>query len=851
MTLPPNNPLDGLKTRREILEILWRQGLSGRALLHEHTHLIDTHLAKKFSDCPDTKKGMTLIAVGGYGRGELFPFSDIDLLLLHDKSVADKLSSATEAIFYPLWDAGLEVGHSVRTIKACLDDAEKDFFFQVAFLDARFISGDVSLFSQLQNKFRKKFIDGKRREFFEEMVHHRNERHRRFGQHSYLLEPQIKESRGGLRDIQALLWTAKVVFGLKGTSAILDAGILSQAEHDNFTEAWDYLIKIRNRLHYISGRKNDQLFFEHQEEIAKAFKFRTSKGIMDVEHFMRKVYGYLQTVAVTSDLFFEHVDEVLTPKPRFFSKQKTTDIAPGIIVRHGRIHLVTPEQISTKPRTLMQIFAIAARHTLPIHHQTRKLITAHLDLVDDAFRADVHSAKQFTTILLETKKPLPVLEAMLESGFLAAYIPEFKHLTSLAQHDIYHIYTVDHHLLQTVAILHQVVEEHQNIFALLGSPQVLFLAGLLHDIGKGHGTDHSGKGAELTGPIGKRLGLLPHEIDLLTFTVKNHLFLTETALRRDLEDPTFIRNCARKFKSPEELALLFLISVADAMATGPTVWNEWKNALLLDLYLKIALILDRKESGQENITVGIDWIIEKVNSEFDDHCPISLSELPKDYLLNFTPPQIANHIRLSQELQEDVIVLPEDKSDHWTLLLITKDRPGLLTQICGVTALNSLELLSAQIFTWPNGIAIDSLDLRAVYEHAHPDLNWKSFKTDLDQALKNRLGLEYRLHNLPPSPSKSQTRELRPSKVAIHNEDSEFFTIIEVYTENRMGILYSICRTLTSFSINIFRAKIGTKSDQVVNVFYVLDQGGQKITDKPFIEEIRQSLIFAASQKSS
>jgi [protein-PII] uridylyltransferase len=437
---------------------------------------------------------------------------------------------------------------------------------------------------------------------------------------------------------------------------------------------------------------------------------------------------------------------------------------------------------------------------------------------------------------------------MLESGFLTAYIPEFEHLASLAQHDIYHIYTVDYHLLQTIQILHQVIEKHQTIFTRISTPRVLFLAGLLHDIGKGRGTNHSAKGAELASRIGSRLGLPVQEVALLGFAVKNHLFLTDTALRRDLEDQTFIQNCAQKFQSAEELAILFLLAIADAMATGPTVWNDWKNALLLDLYLKLALVLDKDEGSSENFSLGLEWIYEKIRAEFDNQPPVKLEELPEDYLLTFPPEQIAEHIKLSQNIEDDVIVIPQDKNDHWTLLIITKDRTGLLTKICGVTALNNLELLSAQIFTWPNGIAVDSLDLRSIYTQAHSDQNWKSFKHDLSQSLQNRLGLEYRLNKgtLPQAKTPASTRVA--TTVAIHNEESKIFTIIEVYTENRMGILYNICRALTDFQINIFRAKIGSKSDQVVDVFYVLDQNGQKITAKTFIEEIRQSLIFAASR---
>jgi len=846
LTDPPIATPIGLRTRREILEVLWRQGLKGRALLGEHTQLIDQHLCQKFVDCPESASGMTLIAVGGYGRRELFPLSDIDLLLLYRPEAEAALAAVTQAVFYPLWDAGLEVGHSVRSVASCLLDAGNDFFFRVSLLDARLITGDQALFDELQTAYQQRFIDGQRLSFLEDMTCHRDERHRRFGLHSYRLEPQIKEIRGGLRDVQAMLWTAKVVFGLKDLLALKEAGLLTEEEHRSFEEAWEGLIEIRNRLHYISARKNDQLYFEHQEEIAKALNYRSTKGILDVEHFMRVVYRHLQTIATTTDLFFEHVSEVLNNPVLSPTSDDSLELEPGILARRGRIRLTSTEPGALTPQLMLSIFLQAARSGLPVHHQTRKVITANLHLIDDSCRNNRQFGALFLETLTEDRSPLTVLESLLECGLLTAFLPEFSHLQSLAQHDIYHVFTVDLHLLQTVAILHQLAVEQGTVMALITSPPLLYLSGLLHDIGKGYGGHHADKGAELACAIGTRLGLAPRELELLEFAVANHLFLMDTALRRDLDDAALIERCAQRVGNLERLALLYLLSIADARATGPTVWNDWKAALLLDLYLKIALLLEKSGEGPQDLTVGIEWIRDKVAARLATGCLFDLRSLPDDYLLNFSPEEIADHIEQSQALTtKGLIVLPRDQQGHWSILILTRDQPGLLTKIFGVISLHTLRLLAAQIFTWPDGTVVDVITVQSVYEKSHADQDWPQFTADLQRAISHRLGLDYRLRQRH-GVRKAQAKIQAPAKVVFDNEASETYTVLEVYATNQPGIAYAISRTLNDFRINVFRAKIGTRSDQVVEVFYVLDCEGKKITEKDFIEEIRQSLLHAS-----
>ncbi len=838
-----------LRAKQNGLEALWQQGFSGRMLLQEHTQLVDANIARNFANCPATKNGMALVALGGYGRRELFPFSDIDLLLLYEPGIEEKLDPAVEAIFYPLWDADLEVGHGVRTPKACLEHGKKDFFFQVAMLDARLIAGSSGLFNQMVNSFQQTFVEGQRREFLGNMLNHRKRRHRSFGRQNYLLEPHIKESRGGLRDIQAMIWTAQVIFGLHGLSSMENAGLLNNTERLRFEAAWDELTRIRNGLHFVSRRKNDQLYFEHQEEIAKLFDYTDSPALLGVETFMRDVYGHMKTVAVTTDLFFEHVNEVLGLT---LSAEKDRELEKSIEVRQGRIHLTDPDLTKKKVYLLMRLFARAAESGIPIHHRTRRLVNDRLGLINNKVRCSRRMAKAFFDILKNTGKQPMVLEAMLESGLLSAYIPEFAHLESLVQHDVYHVYTVDSHLLQTVTNLDRLSREEPVIFSAVVSPEILFLAGLLHDIGKGYENDHTEHGAELAGKIGKRLGLDKADTETLIFLVRHHLFLAHMSMRRDLGDDAFIRRCAEKIASPNRLAMLYLLTIADSQATGPNVWNEWKKALLLELYLKAVQYLDTDRDKIDR-SRETECKKEKLFDLLGDNKGFDLKWLPEDYLLSFTPEEAYTHIRYHGKLKEkELLFNSTDLDGKWSLLIITRDRRGLLAKICGVLALHNLEVRSARIFTWTDGTAVDIINVDSIVSKEYEDQDWDAFETDLRLAINLRLGLDYRLSRktAPLKKSSHHLSHATENRVVIDNETSDTYTIIEIFSKDRIELLYRITKTLTDFGFNIFKAIISCKADQIVDVFYCLDDDGRKVIDPDFQEEIRKGLLYAVRDVS-
>jgi len=840
-----------LRAGRASLEELWRRGMAGRALLEEQTRLVDEFLSAAFA-AAGVEGGAALLALGGYGRRELFPFSDIDLLLVHDGLARPELERLAAAVFHPLWDAGLEVGHGVRTLAGCIEDATDDFFFRVALLDGRLVAGSEALFDNLVAEYRHRFIDGNRREFFHQMTAHRQQRHQRFGMHTYLLEPHVKESRGGLRDIHTMLWTARVLFGLASLDDMEAAGLLTADEMRVFAEAWDKLVRIRNRLHYLSGRRNDRLFFEHQEEMARAFGYHDRGGVLAVERFMRDVHDALQTVAVTTDLFFEHAREVLGAGA---GSADCTDrrLEKGIEVRCGRICLIDSSLLDQRPQLGMRLFWLAARHRLPLHYRTRKLLAGAGGRIDDRFRNSKRVARVFLD-LLQQDSAAEVLATMLETGYLAAYLPEFKPIESLAQHDVYHVNTVDRHLIQTVAELHRLRDEEARIFQEISSPHILFLAGLCHDIGKGQGEGHAGRGATLVRGIGARLGLGEGEIECLAFLVEHHLFLVHIAQRRDLEDEALIIRCAERIRDADRLAMLYLLTIADARATGPSVWNDWKAALVLELYLKIAHLLDRDDlelAGMDREQAAR-WMAHKVREALPADAVVDPQDLPADYLVSFPPEEVVRHIGLRAGLQgRDLLFDAVDAGDHWSILVMTADRPGLLARICGGLALHNLRILTARIFTWPDGTVVDALDVVSAVGSSFADQDWRAVKNSLWLAVNNRLGLDYRLHKKlrPLAGTEIQGGGRLPVRVEIDNIGSDNCSIIELYATDRVGLLYEVTKTLADFGLNILRARIGSKGDQVVDVFYVQDAEGGKVEEPEFQEEIRRALLHVATHE--
>ena len=842
-----------LRAAREALETLWSQGLRGHELLERHTELADDFIIEQFAGSTavgNSRGRIAVVALGGYGRGELYPFSDIDLLLLHDRAAAKYMQEVAESILYPLWDGGFEVGHSVRGIKDAIGFAKEDFFFKVSLLDARLLTGSESLFKDLLARYQKKIVNGKREQFVATMEQFRAERRNKFGSHAFLLEPHIKEGKGGMRDIQAMLWVGKAVFGLAGLGAMTEAGLLTSAERVRFMKSWDMLTMIRNRLHYISKRKDDQLLFEYQEEMAAAFAYTDTKGQLAVERFMHHVYGHLQTVAVITDLFFEHVEEVLGRRGR---DGRESNIESGIVRRRGSVCLSGTEKIEDRPCLLMRIFFHAGRLGLPIHHRSRQQISENLALVDDKFRASKRISGSFLTIIEESADPASVLGWMLDTGLLISYIPEFSRVESLAQHDLYHIYTVDRHQIQTVAEVHLIRDENPELFADFISPQVLYLAALLHDIGKGMRADHSRLGAEMVVQIGKRFGLSADNRKLLSFLVLHHLFLPENALRRDPEDQLFIHQAAELIIDVERLNMLYILTIADSKATGPSAWSAWKASLLNRLYLQIKNCLsigDDQNRGALSEVQDTALLAGQINGCLAGcEVRIDVNTMPEDYLFAFTPQQVAYHLRLHNDfagmLKQQALIFPEPDQDSWSLLMLSKDRPGLLAKFCGVLALNNLSVLGAKIFTWPDKTVVDLLEVRPVADIGFEEQNWQKLEEDLNLSINYRLDIGLQLHEKRQAYGVWSGRQVQrlERKVVLKNSISDRFTVISVYGTDGPGTLYHLTQALSDFGLSIHRVRVATEVEQLIDVFYITTRDRGKLENKQQQEEIKLSLL--------
>jgi len=856
--------LEAFKSERAALQENWSVKNSTEQILKAQTDVVDRYIVDSFTakEQSDWNGKVSLVSLGGYGRGEMFPYSDIDLMILYRPEVTDRISEIADSVLYPLWDTGLDVGHGVRTVEESIEHAEEEYFFLVALLDARLLGGSVDLFEELVREFRQRYVDGHREEFVLRMKALRQSRRERFGTHSYLLEPHIKEGRGGMRDIQAMLWTARVVFGLKGLEDFQDAGLLLMEEKEDFLAARDLLTRLRCQLHYMSGRKNDQLYFEQQSDLAEAFGYSSTDGMLGVEHFMRDVYGALETVTLTTDLFFDHVDEVLGLSARD-CKVSDRVVETGIEVKAGKIHLTASRSmLRAKPQTLLRVFLAMSRTGLGMHHRSRKLIPSFQDLLTDKERYSPRLAKTFFTLLVESKDILSVLGTMLETGMLSAVIPEYHRIDGLAQHDLYHIYTVDRHSLQAVAELHDLVSSWTNISHNVKALKVVYLAALLHDIGKGSGKDHSIEGAGVARAIGERFSFTEQECDSLEFLVKYHLFIPESALRRDLNDAVFIKRCAELIGDVDKLAMLYLLSVADSKATGPSAWSDWKAALMEELYLKVYPYLDLGRHGVQDVSAheeqGVEWLREQIIVHLNgaQGLKIDPESLGTDYVLSFSPEIIAGHIVAQKEnyqrIRQKSFVRAVEREDSWSALIMTKDRPGLLAKICGVMALNNLSVTKAQIFTWDDGTVVDVLDVRATDGLSFAEKDWGEINKQLDLAIEHRMGLSHRLYAKLASTYERRSQLVGDvaSKVVIDNKSSEKFTVIEVYAADLPAQLYYITQSLADFGVNIHKAYIATEVEQLIDAFYVLDANGRKLEDQDFRTEITLGILHSIDNTS-
>jgi len=817
-----------------------------KEFLRQNSNMMDSLVRKAFQKAQSQvdRPSVCLIAVGGYGRGELAPHSDIDLLLLYPSSQKKELPPLVEKILYPLWDLGLEVNCSSRSSHECIKMAQSDLHVKTSLIDGRYLDGEYELFRNVTSRFMKNILHKKVRQFAESLARELRTRHRKYEDPNYALEPNIKEGEGGLRDFQIGRWLIRAKYRTDRWNSILFP------DHSQMLErSVQFLWAVRNQLHLLSGRRQDDFTFEWQEKIAPNLGF--SHGTAGIEEMLRRYHLSAQKISNFVDNILDRIlrEPFWVKKIFFFFQRKKID---GHFKTSNReLHLLDPVTFKKDPSQLMTLFQHCQTYRAKMDFRTEEAVMEALPFIDDFFRNSEKVNQTFLPILRKGEGVAPLLRKMHELGFLSQFIPEFSEIEGKVHYDLYHVHPVDIHSILAVKELAKLRKgNYQKEYPLLTSlakeiekPEILFLTALLHDIGKGKEGDHSLIGAEMTKHIAARMGLSLEEKECIGFLVSHHLLMVETAIRRDLHDEQIILRFAKEIANLNRLKLLYLLTFADIKAVGSDAWNSWKDALLKELFLKTSHFLERDSVGghflkKEGSVKKLEkFLSPEIFSEYGEH-------LPDRYLSCYSPEEISHHIEMAHSVEKEHLLIEWKTMQEVRskVTVCTKDRYGLFSKITGTMFLNRLNILEAQIHTWGNGIALDTFWVEDATQDSERRL--RQFKKDLGEILAGNISLRALLsHGKESSGIKQKIVPKVPEEVTIDNQDSDFYTIIEVVGEDRLGILYELTQGLTDHGCHIHFARISTLGNRIVDVFYVQDQWGEKIVEKNKTDQLKRTIL--------
>jgi [protein-PII] uridylyltransferase len=834
--------------------------------LRQHARLLDDYFRQAFEtsmvgpSMDISKNPYTIIALGGYGREEQCIHSDVDLLFLFKKRVPVEAEKLIQEIIYPLWDIGLDVGYSTRSVKECLALAGKDVEVLTPILDARFICGWSLIFSDLMDQLRQKVILKKSRTIINWLVQNNKMRHAHFGDSAYLLEPNLKEGQGGLRDYHTMLWIGQIEFNVKHPRDLVFLGLLSHEEFQALESSLAFIWNARNRIHYLCGRKCDQLNFENQLKLAESMNYKKSNGQKPVERFLGELHGRMEFLKQQHLMFLYELGFEKKRKRRRKS-QKSSDVEGLEVIKWGMLNFTSPEGIIDSPDLLIKIFEESARLKIPLSAEAKRLVREFSYLVNNKFRSSKTAVKSFERILVAPTPIFNVLNEMLNTGFLVRFIPEFHNVVNRIQYDEYHLYPVDKHLLRTVQTVKKFGTAKESrleplcetIYGELKNKKPLLWAALLHDIGKGESEeDHAKAGAEVIRKVLTRTGAKPEDLATVVFLVQEHLFLIKAATRRDIHDEETAIFCARRMKDIRRLKMLYLLTVADSISTGPMAWNDWTAALLRDFFLKVLNVIEKGELATDEAVSVIeqkkDAIIDSGRTREEKKEIDDLFEFMSPRYRLYIPAQdMLAHIRLYRRLGDADFVWEIERSadaNTRSVTICAKDRPGLISKIAGIFTLNSIDILDVQVFTWRNNIALDIFKVKPPPDQIMEDEKWTRTEKDLATVLSGGLDLAAALEKKVSTYSHlGQRISRKPHSVNVDNSSSSFFTIIEVFTYDFPGLLFSITDALYHCDLNIWVAKIATKADQVVDVFYVRDLNGEKVDSQEQVVKIEAAIL--------
>ena len=803
---------------------------------------------------------IAILAVGGYGRAEMAPHSDVDLLLLTPWKVTPWAESVIESMLYMLWDLRLKVGHSCRTVGDCLRLGREDYTIRTALLEHRFIGGNRALADELHTTLRTDLFRGTEAEFIEAKLAERAERHRRQGGMRYVLEPNVKEGKGGLRDLQALYWIAKYIHQVKSAADLVDRGVYTREEYETFAQAEDYLWAVRCHMHLITGRATDQLTFDLQVEVARRMGYEDAGGRRAVEHFMQDYFLHATKVGELTRVFLTALEAQHKKRApmleRIFRRRKK--LKPGYRETGNRLGVADPDAFLARPMAFLELFEEALRTGLLIHPDAMRLVAANLDRIDDTLRQDPEAARIFLDLLLKHGNPERALRRMNELGVLAAYIPEFEPIVAMMQFNVYHHYTVDEHTIQCISTLAQIergelVEDLPLTTQIMKdgvNRRVLYVALLLHDIGKGRPEDHSILGAQIARKVAPRLGLTADESDTVEWLVRSHLLMSDMAQKRDLSDPRTVRDFAKLVKTRKRLDLLTALTVCDIRGVGPGTWNNWKAMLIRRLHGETASALEtgleavnrdqREDQAKKALREALaDWDAKDVRQELGRHYAPYWQGLSTESHVIF-----ANLLKGIGQDEVRIDLHPDPDHDATRVSFALDDHPGIFARMAGALALSGANVVDARTYTSKDGYATDVFWVQDADGHPYEAARLPRLRDTLLRTLKGELVAREALKSRDKV--KKREREFRfPTHITFDNEGSEIYTIIEVDTRDRPGLLYDLTRTLAAANIYIASAVIATFGAQVVDSFYVKDMFGLKLHSKSRQEALEKKLRAA------
>ncbi|ACA16646.1 UTP-GlnB uridylyltransferase, GlnD [Methylobacterium sp. 4-46] len=850
---------DGLACAREIC-----------ALMDAVVQAIYQAVVKRLyrADNPTAGEHVAVVATGGYGRGTLAPGSDIDLLFLLPYKQTAWGESVVEAMLYVLWDLKLKVGHATRSVAECLREGRADMTIRTALLEARFLFGDRALFDELVERFDREVVQGTAAEFVEAKLKERDTRVSKGGASRYLVEPNVKDGKGGLRDLNTLFWIAKYTFRVTRTRDLVEAGLFTLDEVRLFDRCEEFLWRVRCHMHFATGRAEERLSFGLQPRIAERLGYAPRGGLTAVERFMKSYFLIAKDVGDLTAIVCAEMEARHAKRPpalnRWFGRFKERFRAPDLDadafrIDNGRLNLRDDAAFERDPVNLIRLFWLSDHHDVPIHPDASRLATRSLSLIGPMVRVDREANRLFLELLTSENAPETVLRHMNETGVLGRFVPDFGRIVAMMQFNMYHHFTVDEHLIRSLGVLAKIMsgeakDEHPVAHRIVGTIQnrrALFVATFLHDIAKGRKEDHSIAGAAVARKLGPRFGLEPAETDTVAWLIEHHLLMSITAQSRDLSDPKTIETFAAAVQSLERLKLLFVLTIADIKAVGPGVWTAWKATLLRTLFYETEVVLsgghseiartDRVRLLQMRLREQLpDWSAE----EFDAYA----ARLYAPYWLKVDAARQlknAHFLRATVAAGRTVATHVETDASRGVteLTVYSPDHPRLLAILTGACAAAGGNIVDAQIFTTADGFVLDTIVLSRAFDQDEDEMRRAGrIATAIERALKGEIRIADLVADRHPRKDRPRTFQVAPD-LSIDNALSSRETVLEISGLDRPGLLYDLTTALSRLNLNITSAHVATFGERAVDVFYVTDLTGTKITQPDRQATIRRAVM--------